>query len=83
MIINFVEIDGYPLAIEAEPDDEALMKLEPRAYRICIEQGIHLFKGTNGIHYLLDQDGNVLAYGLQTIRAYIRFFILHEKFTLS
>ena len=78
MIIYTMEIDGFPLAIEAELDDSAFLKTEARAYKLCTDQGIHIYKGVNGIHYLVDKDGNVLANGLATIRTYIRYFILNE-----
>ena len=76
MKIHMTEIDGSLFEIEATLDDSTFLNIGPNAYDLCVNQGIHIYKGENGVHYLVDQDGNILASGMATIRTYIKFYIL-------
>ena len=76
MKIHMIEIDGTLFEIEATEDDSTFLNIGPNAYDLCVNQGIHIYKGVNGVHYLVDQEGNILASGMATIRTYIKFYIL-------
>jgi len=78
MTLKITEIDGSIIYIDAIQDDSAFLKTEARAYNLCTGQGIHIYKGENGIHYLVDSNGDILAHGLAMIKTYIKYFILNE-----
>ena len=55
MRIHMTEIDGSLFEIEATLDDSTFLNIGPNAYDLCVNQGIHIYKGENGDHTNLYQ----------------------------
>ncbi|GEM_PF-6215870 len=45
MRIHMTEIDGSLFEIEATLDDSTFLNIGPNAYDLCVNQGIHIYKG--------------------------------------
>ena len=69
------EIDGTYTTIYADAVDEHFTRLQPDAGEKCLARDIHLYNSGDGIYYLADKDGKILAVGMTTIRTYIKYMV--------
>ncbi len=73
--LTMLEIDGTMTRIEAMEADEGFMHLQGGALAACTQKGLHLYKSGNE-YYLADEQKQIVAVGMTTIKSYISYFVM-------